>query len=91
MSVHFATMENIERRIIIKFVVKLSLGPMEIYSEMANVVGESAPPKTMVYKWAVEFKRCLIIIETNPRAERPKSAKVQWNPSATFSATFGAL
>lgn len=47
---------------------------MEIHSEMVNVLGESAPSKSMVCKWALEFQRGRTSIEDDPRSGRPKSA-----------------
>ena len=41
-------MEKIEHRVVIKFFVKKGLKAMEIHTEMVNVLGESAPAKTMV-------------------------------------------
>lgn len=41
---------------------------------MVNVLGESAPSKTMVCKWAREFKHGRTSIEDDPRSGCPKSA-----------------
>lgn len=45
---------------------------METYIGMVNALGETAPSKTMIYKWTGEFKRSLTSIEDDPR--------VGWTP-----------
>lgn len=60
-------MENIEH-------VQRDLRPMEIYIEMVNLLRELTPSRTMVYKWAGEFKRGRTSIEDNPRAGRLSNA-----------------
>lgn len=39
-----------------KFFVKKGVMPMEIHHEMVNVLGDAEPLKTIVCKWALEFK-----------------------------------
>ena len=67
-------MEKIEHRAVIKFFVKKGLKAMEIHTEMVNVLGESAPSKTMVCKWASLFKSGRTSLEDDPREVRPKTA-----------------
>lgn len=67
-------MEKIKHRAVIEFFVKKGLKAMEIHTEMVNVLGESAPSKTMVCKWAREFKHGRTSIEDDPRSGCPKSA-----------------
>lgn len=40
----------------IEFVVKKCLVPVEIYSVVVNVFGNSGPSKTMICKWELKFK-----------------------------------
>ncbi|EFN80937.1 hypothetical protein EAI_15129, partial [Harpegnathos saltator] len=61
---------NFKQRAVIEFFVKKGLKAMEIHSEMVNVLGESAPSKTMVCKWALEFQRSHTSIEDDPRSGR---------------------
>ncbi|XP_035206121.1 uncharacterized protein LOC118181154, partial [Stegodyphus dumicola] len=63
-----------EQHAVIKFFVKKGLKAMEIHTEMVNVLGESAPSKTMVCKWASLFKSDRTSLEDDPREERPKTA-----------------
>lgn len=70
-------MEKIEHRAVVKFLVKKGLKAMEIYSEMVNVLGDAAPSKTMVCKWALEFKRGRTSLEDDPRSGRPKSVTTE--------------
>ena len=70
-------MENIEHRAVIKFFVKKGLKPMEIHNEMVNVLGDDAPSKTTVCKWAAEFQRGRSSLEDDPRSGRPKSATTE--------------
>lgn len=67
-------MDKIEQRAVIKFFVKKGLKAMEIHTEMVNVLGESAPSKTMVCKWASLFKSGRTSLEDDPREGRPKTA-----------------
>lgn len=39
----------------IEFFVKKGIALIEIYNEIANVLGDAVPSKTMVCKWALEF------------------------------------
>ncbi|XP_035234280.1 protein GVQW3-like, partial [Stegodyphus dumicola] len=55
-------------------IVKKGLKAMEIHTEMVNVLGESAPSKTMVCKWANLFKSGRTSLEDDPREGRPKTA-----------------
>ncbi|EFN76256.1 hypothetical protein EAI_15766, partial [Harpegnathos saltator] len=61
-------------RAVIEFFVKKGLKrlkkAMDIYSEMVNVLGESAPSKTMICKWILEFQRGCTSIEDDPRSGR---------------------
>lgn len=70
-------MEKIEHRAVIKFFVKKGLKAMEIHSEMVNVLGDTAPSKTMVCKWAQEFQRGRTSVEDDPRSGRPKTATAE--------------
>lgn len=67
-------MDKIEQRAVIKFFVKKGLKAMEIHTEMVNVLGESAPSKTMVCKWASLFKSGRTSLEDDLREGRPKTA-----------------
>jgi [histone H3]-lysine36 N-dimethyltransferase SETMAR len=64
-------MENIEKRAVIKFFVKKGLKPIEIHNEMVSVLGDDAPSKSMVFKWALQFRRGRESIEDDCRSGRP--------------------
>ncbi|EFN77582.1 hypothetical protein EAI_10678, partial [Harpegnathos saltator] len=64
-------MENLKQRVVIELFVNKGLKAMEIHSEMVNVLGESAPSKTMVCKWALEFQHGRTSIEDDPSSGRP--------------------
>ncbi|EFN84667.1 hypothetical protein EAI_06961, partial [Harpegnathos saltator] len=65
---------NLKQHAVIVFLVKKDLKAIEIHSEMVNVLGESAPSKTMVCKWALKFQRGRTSIEDDPCSGPPKSA-----------------
>nr|XP_012223556.1 PREDICTED: uncharacterized protein LOC105672887 [Linepithema humile] len=50
---------------------------MEIRTEMVNVLEESAPLKTMICKWALEFQRGL-----KYRRRSPQWIPPQWSPKS---------
>lgn len=67
-------MEKFENRAVIKFLFKKGLNAKAIHKEMFNVLGESAPSKTMVYKWVGLFKGGRTSLEDDTREGRPKTA-----------------
>lgn len=47
---------------------------MKNHNDMTNVLGGAVSPKTMVFKWALEFKRDRTSIEDDPQSGRSKCA-----------------
>ena len=77
-------MENqkFEHRSIIKFLVLEGQSPSNIHERMTAVYGDSAPSRTMVFKWARRFKDGQLNIEDSPRSGRPISATDEKNIKA---------
>ena len=48
-------MDKINHAVIEFFVEKGGLGPLEIHSEMAKMLGDAVLSKTVVCKWAFDF------------------------------------
>lgn len=67
-------MEKIEHRAVVKFLTKQGKTPQTILQEMLAVYGDSAPGKTMIYKWHGLFKQGRESIEDDPRPGRPIEA-----------------
>jgi transposase len=67
-------MVEIEYHAVIKFFVKESLMPNEIYLKFIKVYGDSSPSFSTIKKWAAEFKCGHTSLEDDPREGRPKSA-----------------
>ncbi|XP_053602914.1 protein GVQW3-like [Plodia interpunctella] len=67
-------MEKIEHRAVIKFLTKQGKSAQIIFQELLAVYGDSAPGKTMVYKWHGLFKQGRESIEDDPRSGRPIEA-----------------
>ncbi|XP_017794503.1 PREDICTED: uncharacterized protein LOC108576094 [Habropoda laboriosa] len=70
-------MDNLEHRAVIKFFVKKGLTPIEIFTEMKNVLDDNAPSYTTVKKWAAEFKHGHTSLQDNSRSGRPKTATTE--------------
>jgi histone-lysine N-methyltransferase SETMAR len=70
-------MEIHENRAVIKYFHLKGLSASEIIAEMNNSLGESAPSKTMVYKWIAEFKRGNLSTNDGQRTGRPKEVKTE--------------
>jgi hypothetical protein len=66
-----ASMEKIEHRAVIKFLTKQGKCAQIIFQELLAVYGDSAPGKTMVYKWHGLFKQGRESIEDDPLSGRP--------------------
>jgi hypothetical protein len=73
-------MDKIEYRAVIKFFVKESLTPNEIYLKFIKVYGVSSSLFSRIKEWAAEFKHGRTRLEVDPRVGRPKNAT---NPEIT--------
>jgi len=67
-------MDKIEYCAVIKFFIKESLMPNEIYLKFIKVYGDTSPSFSTIKKWAAEFKRGHTRLENDPREGRSKSA-----------------
>lgn len=67
-------MEKIEHRAVIKFLTKQGKSAQTIFQELLAVYADSAPGKTMVYKWHGLFKQGRESIEDDSRSGRPIEA-----------------
>lgn len=67
-------MDKIGHRSVIKYFHIKGLSAKEIFEDMVNTLGESAPSYSMVKKWTAEFKRGRDSLEDEPRSGRPPTA-----------------
>ena len=69
-------MGKIKRHIVTAFFVTIG-HPMEIHNEIVNVLAHAAPSRTVVYKGALEFKRVVGALKTNPAVDALKVQQLQ--------------
>ncbi|XP_045449441.1 protein GVQW3-like [Melitaea cinxia] len=67
-------MEKIEYLTVIKFLTKQEKTPQTVFQEMSAVYRDSAPGKTMIYKWHALYKKGRDSIEDDSRLVRPIEA-----------------
>ena len=61
------TMDKVEYRAVINFLVKKGKTPTEISDELTNVYGDSSPSHNTIKKRAADFKRGRQSLEDDPR------------------------
>lgn len=72
-------MDKIEHRSVIKYLQKKGLTPKEIFEDMCQTLGESAPSYATVKRWVADFKRGREAVEDEPRCGRPITASTDEN------------
>ena len=75
------TMDKVEYRAVIKFLVKKGKTPTEITDELTSVYGDSSPSHSTIKKWAAEFKRGRQSLEDDPQQVAHPSP----SPTRTFA------
>ena len=65
-------MENqkFEHRVVIKFLTKEGVSPLNIHERLVNVYQDQSPSYAIVKKWTAEFKRGRDSIEDDSRCGR---------------------
>ncbi|GBP42163.1 hypothetical protein EVAR_25788_1 [Eumeta japonica] len=81
MSAESSNLSNIEHRAVIKYFVKKGKTRKKIFEDMVSVLQESAPPYTMVKKWARLFQQGRESCEDDPRPGRPVTVR-QYDPGS---------
>ena len=67
-------MDKFKCRAVIEYMCIKGLSAKDIYDDMVQTLGATAPCYTTVKKWAAEFKRGRTSIEDDPRSGRPSEA-----------------
>lgn len=75
--VKWIMLNNVEHCAVIKFFVRKGLTSIEMFKDMKNVLGDSAPSYSTVKKWAAEFKRGRTSLQDDARCGRSKTATTE--------------
>ncbi|CEF59955.1 Homeodomain-like-containing protein [Strongyloides ratti] len=67
-------MDKLEKRAVIKYLVKKGLSATEIFEDMQNVLREYALSYETIKRWVSEFKHGKTSVKNDPRIGRPKTA-----------------
>lgn len=70
-------MDKIEIRAVIKYFCLKKFTTEEVFKELRETLGESAPPYSTVARWCAEFKRGRTMVQDEPRSGRPSTSVTQ--------------
>lgn len=67
-------MDAIEKRAVIKYLVKKGMCAQDIYKDMIETLGDDSPSLSTIKRWTAQFKRGRASLEDDPRVGRPRDA-----------------